>query len=156
MLTHNSLCLTINHHSGAPSCVSPALALQDFPNNPCWEWDSSPAAGRRACGTCTEASSALSASFHFPQTWQTVLPVAFLHLCMSFLLQIVGKHHLLFDKEAQTTLVNLFSTFELRSREWTHRPCGQSLGNVIMNTLSLLSKQKKLARLQGEMFNFVS
>lgn len=139
MLTHNSHCFTISYLSGAPSCISPALALQDFPNNPCWDRDSSAAAEREARVTFTEASPALSASFNFPQTGKTV-QVEF-QRAMYSVFQIVGKHHILSDKEAQTTLVNLFSTLELRPREWTHRPCDQSLGNVIMNTVSLLSKQ---------------
>lgn len=56
--------------------------------------------------------------------------------------QNVGKHHILFDKSAPTaTLFDRFPPTEPEPRAWTRRLCGQSLHNVIMNTVSLLSKQ---------------
>lgn len=55
MLTH---CFAISYHRGAPSGMSPALALQDFPNNPCWE-------GNSGVATVWDSSSARSALFFF-------------------------------------------------------------------------------------------
>lgn len=91
---------------------------------------------------CTEASSRLfSSSCYFP-----VAQVGFLHLTIrsstcahASLVQNVGKRHILFDKLAPKPRHS--PPTEPRPREWSRLPCGQSLDNVIMNTVSLLSKQ---------------
>lgn len=73
------------------------------------------------------------------------LSVTFLSPCTRSPLQFIRNHRILLDKEAQTALICLFFVFfytlGLRLRLWACRPCDQSLGNVIMNTVSLLSKQ---------------
>lgn len=66
--------LSVCYHSGALFCVAPTLALQDFPNNLCWERHSSAAPERRARGT----SSTLLTSFYFPQTEQSLRLISYL------------------------------------------------------------------------------
>lgn len=91
---------------------------------------------------CIEASSRLFlSSCYFP-----VAQGGFLHLiiCSSPctrapLVQNVGTRNILFDKLAPKPCRS--PPTEPRPREWTRRPCGQSPDNVIMNTVSLLSKQ---------------
>lgn len=55
-------------------------------------------------------------------------------VCVHSMIQIVGKHHFLFDKEVH--IGEAVFHLEPRPREWTHQLCEQSLGNVIINTVS--------------------
>lgn len=94
-------------------------------------------------------SSYIFLSFSNRVEWNGVpVPAAFLSLCESMRVCVFVCIQWSRSWESITSclirryiLARLFSTFEPRPREWTHQLCEQSLGNVIINTVSWLSKQ---------------